>query len=134
MVLERVKSVMRSPVVTSSLSEIVSSIAEKLISNDIGAIVVIREDSKPVGIITERDIMEVVRTNKDPNKTNAKDIMSSPLVTVEVDLPLLSAIELMRKKGIRRVGVTQNNKLVGVVTERRLLNYLYTLVKSTTFI
>jgi CBS domain-containing protein len=134
MVLERVKSVMRSPVVTSSLSETVSSIAEKLISNDIGAIVVIRGDSKPVGIITERDIVEIVRTNKDSNKTNAKDIMSSPLVTIEVDLPLLSAIELMRKKGIRRVGVTQNNKLVGVVTERRLLNYLYTLVKSTTFI
>ena len=134
MVLERVKSVMRSPIVTSLLSETVSSIAEKLISNDIGAIVIIREDSKPVGIITERDIVKIVRTNKDPNKTNAKDIMSSPLVTVEVDLPLLSALELMRRKGIRRMGVTKNNKLVGVVTERRLLNYLYTLVKSTTFI
>jgi CBS domain-containing protein len=133
-VLERVEAVMRSPVVTSSLFETVASIADKLISKDIGAIVVIGRDSKPVGIITERDIVEVVRTNRDPNKINAEDVMSSPLVTVELDLPLLSAIELMRKNGIRRVGVTKNNKLVGVVTERRLLNYLYTLVKSTTFI
>ena len=134
MVLERVKAVMRSPVVTSSLFETVTSITDKLISKDIGAIVVIGGDNKPVGIITERDIVEIIRTNKDPNKMKAKDVMSSPLVTVEVDLPLLSAIELMRKKGVRRVGVTKNNKLVGVVTERRLLNYLYTLVKSTTFI
>ena len=117
-----VESVMRVSPVEALLTDTVSKISEMLLSNDIGSIVVVA-DSKPVGIITERDIMEkVVRAGRDPNKTTAKEIMTSPIVAIEHNKSVSEALKLMREKGIRRLAVTQNGKLVGIVTERRLLS------------
>ncbi|MEM2718361.1 MAG: CBS domain-containing protein, partial [Candidatus Bathyarchaeia archaeon] len=77
------------------------------------------------GIITERDIIEkVVRSNRDPSKIRAEEIMSSPLISVEADKTLKDALTLMRDKKIRRLGVTRKGKLVGIITERRVLDAL----------
>jgi predicted transcriptional regulator len=74
-----VESVMRSPPVTALFSDTVSSVAEKMISNNIGA-VIIMSGGVPAGIVTERDIVEkIVRAHKDPAKTRAQEIMSSPM-------------------------------------------------------
>jgi nucleotide-binding universal stress UspA family protein/CBS domain-containing protein len=117
-----VESVMRVSPVEALLTDTVSKISEMLLSNDIGSIVVVA-DSKPVGIITERDVMEkVVRAGRDPNKTTAKEIMTSPIVAIEHNKSVSEALKLMREKRIRRLAVTQNGKLVGIVTERRLLS------------
>lgn len=119
-----VESVMRSPPVTALFSDAVSSIAEKMISNNIGA-VIIMSGGEPTGIVTERDIVEkIVRAHIDPAKTRAQDIMSSPLVSIEVDKSVTDAIKLMQDKEIRRLAVTRNGKLVGIATERRLLDSL----------
>jgi CBS domain-containing protein len=98
-----VESVMRSPPVSALFSDTVSSIVEKMISNNIGA-VIIMSGGAPVGIVTERDIIEkVVRAHKDTIKMRAQDIMSSPLVSVEVDTTVKDALKLMRDKQIRRL-------------------------------
>jgi CBS domain-containing protein len=47
--------------------------------------------------------------------------MSTPLVSIESDRPIKEAIDLMRQQNIRRLAVTENDALVGLVTERRLL-------------
>ena len=117
-----VESVMRVPPIEASLTEKVSTISNLMLSHDIGSIVVVA-DGKPVGIITERDIMEkVVRDGRDPNETTAREIMTSPVVTIEYDKSVSEALKLMREKGIRRLAVTRNGKLAGIVTERRLLS------------
>jgi len=119
-----VESVMRSPPVTALITDTVSSIAEKMISNNIGA-VVIMSGGVPSGIVTERDLIEkIMRVHKDPVKTRAPDIMSSPLLTIEVDKSVTDALRLMRDRKIRRLGVTRKGQLVGIVTERRLLDSL----------
>ena len=119
-----VESVMRSPPVTALFSDTVSSITEKMASNNIGAII-ITSGGAPTGMVTERDIVEkVVRTHKDPSKTRAQEIMSSPLISVEVDKPLREALRLMRDKNIRRLAVTRQGKVIGIVTERRILDSL----------
>ena len=119
-----VESVMRSPPVTALFSDSVSHVAEKMISNNIGAIIII-SGGKPSGIITERDIVEkIVRARRDPDKTRAMEIMSSPLLTVEAGKSIEEALKIMRDKKIRRLAVTRDGRLVGIVTERRLLNSL----------
>ncbi|MEM2669185.1 MAG: CBS domain-containing protein [Candidatus Bathyarchaeia archaeon] len=119
-----VETVMRSPPVTALFSDSVSSVIEKMITNNIGAVVVM-SGGNPVGIITERDIIEkVVRSNRDPSKIRAEEIMSSPLISVEADKTLKDALTLMRDKKIRRLGVTRKGKLVGIITERRVLDAL----------
>ncbi|MEM2888065.1 MAG: CBS domain-containing protein [Candidatus Bathyarchaeia archaeon] len=119
-----VESVMRSPPVTALFSDTISSIADKMFTNNIGSVIVM-SGGVPAGMVTERDIVKsVVREHKDPTKTRAQEIMSAPLVTIEGNKSIRDAIELMRDKNIRRLAVTKNGRLVGIVSERRLLEAL----------
>jgi len=121
---------MRGPPVTASASETIVSIAEKMITSDIGAVVIV-EDSLPVGLITERDIIEsILKWYNKPSERSARDIMSSPMITVERDATIREALELMKEKGVRRLGVTENGRLIGIVTERRLLDVMRGMLKT----
>lgn len=119
-----IESVMRSPPVTASFSDTASTIVDKMVTRNIGAVIV-ASGGKPVGIITERDILErVVKIHKDPSKTRAADIMSSPIITIEFNKTLTDALKIMREKRIRRLGVTRGGNLTGIITERRILDSL----------
>lgn len=111
----------RTPV-TVSMSDSVSVLVNKMVKENIGALVVV-EKGKPVGIITEKDVLErVMKLEKDMNQTLAKDVMSKPLISIESDRPMKEALELMQKHNIRRIVVTKKGKLRGLITERRLLH------------
>ena len=119
-----VESVTRSPPVTALVSDSIATIVEKMVSNNIGA-VIIMSGGAPAGIVTERDIIEkIVRTRKDPAKTRTQDIMSSPVISIESDKSVTDALTVIRNKKIRRLAVTRKGALIGVVTERRLLDSL----------
>jgi glycosyltransferase involved in cell wall biosynthesis len=93
-----------------------------LVAYDVGAVVVI-EDEKPVGIATERDIVErVLKLEKNLDDTRVEEIMSSPLISIESKKSIKEAIDLLRERHIRRLGVLEKGKLIGLTTERRLLN------------
>ena len=122
-----VRDCMRIPVIASPLTPLTSVIYD-MVNNDIGAVIVI-EKGKPVGIITEKDVLEKGILNKNIDKITAKEIMSKPLISIENDHFIKEALDLMRKHQIRRLAVTENGMLIGIVTERRLLakflNQLY---------
>lgn len=119
-----IESVMRSPPVTSLASDSVAAAAEKMVSNNIGAIIIM-SGGVPAGVVTERDVVEkVVRARRDPAKTRVQEVMSSPLISIEVDRTVADALIMMRDRKIRRLAVTRKGTLVGVVTERRLLDSL----------
>lgn len=119
-----VESVMRSPPVTSSFSDTASTIVDKMVTRNIGAVIV-ASGGKPVGIITERDILErVIKAHKDPNKTKATEIMSSPIINIESNKTISDALKIMREKRIRRLAVTRGGNLRGIITERRMLDSL----------
>jgi CBS domain-containing protein len=106
--------------------EYVTSIADKMIMHDIGAIIVTRQ-SMPVGMITEKDIVEkVVKAGKDPRRMRAREIMSSPVTTIEAEKSIADALKLMRDKDIRRLAVLDREKptFLGIVTIRRILDAL----------
>ena len=97
---------------------------EEMVYFDIGSIIILEED-KPVGIVTEKDIVRrVLQTEGDILKTRAKDIMSSPLISVEISKTLEEALKLMAEKNIRTLCVIKEDKLAGVVTQRRILQVL----------
>ena len=117
----KVTSVMRSPPVISLHSDTVQSTIQKMVTSNIGAVIVVDGD-KPTGIITERNILEWELTaSENPNQTVAREIMSSPITVVEHDTVLTDALKLMRDKNIRRLTVTHEGKIMGIVTERRIL-------------
>lgn len=76
----------------------------------------------PVGIVTERDILyRVVAEHRGPFKTALNDVMSSPLVTVDGSAHVKDAVVLMRKNGIRRMPVTKEGKIVGMLTLKSII-------------
>ena len=106
--------------ITVSQSEPASALIYLMVRNDIGAIVVV-EKEKPIGIITEKDVLErVVMENRDMYSTKAIDIMSKPVAYVEADNSVRNALKLMNKYQIRRLAVIDKGILIGIVTERRL--------------
>jgi len=116
-----VGSLARMPVPTVNGSTHVFEIASIMVRRNIGAVIVTR-DSEPLGIITERDIIErVVLANKDPREIVAQEIMTAPLVTIDCDRTIEEALEIMYGNRVRRLVVVKGESMVGLVTERRLM-------------
>lgn len=93
------------------------------IMKDVGVgSVIALQDSRAVGIITQRDLInKVVAEGKDPNSVKVSSIMSSPLITVGKDESVKKALELMKKKNIRRVVVVDGEgKPYGISVELRV--------------
>jgi CBS domain-containing protein len=96
-----------------------------MVKNDIGSLLVINK-GMPVGIVTERDFTRRgLRSLKDRSvyDTPVSNIMHKKLVTAKPDTPVWDAFELMLKHKIRRLPIIDNDKLVGIVTERDLFKW-----------
>jgi CBS domain-containing protein len=86
-------------------------------SQAVGSAVVVDEDSRAVGIVTDRDlVLRVVAAGLDPETTPIAAVMSRPVACVEADAPIEDVIETMRAHAVRRMPVLRNGKPVGIVT------------------
>jgi CBS domain-containing protein len=84
-----------------------------------------------IGILTDTDMVRrVVATDVDILTTTAEKIMSAPILTIEGDKSVLDASDLMAKTRIRHLGVTQDGKLVGMISVRDILLFLTNLRKK----
>ena len=83
---------------------------------DIGSIVVV-QSSRPVGIITERDILKrIVEPCLAPEILRAREVMSSPIITIRETASIDEATNLMARKRIKKLLVMSDEKLVGILT------------------
>ena len=123
-----VRLCMREGPITASPLEPVSSLTYRMTKEDIGAVIVV-EKGRPVGIITEKDVLEkVVTPSEDVYTTLARDVMSKPVFSIEASSPLKEALRLMKRNKIRRLAVVENESLVGLITERRVLSKIASLI------
>jgi CBS domain-containing protein len=100
--------------------------AKMMVENNRGSVVVTR-GSESVGILTERDVMKkVVAKSLDPKSIKVKEVMTSPPVTIDKDQPLREAIEVMNRKKVRRMLVTENGKIMGIFTLRDIVRHMRT--------
>ena len=83
--------------------------------------VIVEEFGRPVGVITERDIVQFAETRQDPTVVRAREIMSQSLTTVEEDTTVEEAVRIMVDSGVRRVPVLRGEQLVGIVTSTDIL-------------
>jgi predicted transcriptional regulator len=99
----------------------VSEAASIMIKNEIGAVVVTKENT-PIGIITEVDILKRCCIGKAcSEELKTEEIMTAPLITIEADAAIGEAARLMSDEKIRRLLVTEKGKIVGMVTEKDVL-------------
>ena len=87
--------------------------------------VIIDQDKKPIGIITERDILRIAAQDKDINKINVEDVMVSPVNTISRNIDIYEAAVYLEKNKFRRIIITNaRGKLLGLVTQTDLKNHL----------
>ncbi|MBC7110358.1 MAG: CBS domain-containing protein, partial [Archaeoglobi archaeon] len=102
-----VREIMTRNVVSASPETDLVSAAKEMARRRVGSIVV-TENGVPVGIVTERDIVtKVVAEGRSPSEVKLKDIMSSPLITVEPNEDIREAAKIMVRKDIRRLPVVE---------------------------
>jgi CBS domain-containing protein len=93
----------------------VKKAAEVMAQEGVSAIIVTVE-GKATGIVTERDILKrIVAEDKTAEKTKVKEIMSSPLITIEPTTDLEDAARLMFEKKIKNLPITHENRLIGLI-------------------
>ncbi len=109
-----VKDFMTTNVITIGVNETVLYAAKLMHNQDVGDLVVM-EGNVPKGIVTERDLVRRVMALKKPLETKVSEIMSDPLITIEDQASIREAARKMVKYKIRRLPVTKNAALVGII-------------------
>jgi len=95
--------------------------AKQMLDCNVAAVVIVDENRKLTGIVTERDITRrVIARDLDPKKTKLADIMTPNPDTLAPDDSPLSALELMRVREYRHLPVVENDRVVGMVSIRDL--------------
>jgi len=112
--MKSVKDLMTKEVITIDLGKTVFDAATLMNEKSIGCLVV-TDGEVPIGIVTERDFVRRVVAKKLPIDTVISEIMSKPLITIDPDSSIREAARLMLTDKIRRLPVTKENKLVGIL-------------------
>jgi CBS domain-containing protein len=108
--------------ITVEGSKSVKEASEIMLENRIGSIVV-TEKGSPVGIVTKSDLLErVIVDYKDPRECKIGEIMSSPLISIGKNTPILDAMRELRQRKVRRLLVSDGEKIVGIVSEYDMIN------------
>ena len=88
--------------------------------------VIITEKGKPVGVVTEKDVLyKVVLKSLNPSEVKLREVMSTPIIKVSPKTPLREALKVMAEKNIRRVLVAEDDNPLGVLTLKASLCILH---------
>ena len=113
---------MSSPVYSVPKEAKVIEAVKLMVDKKIGSVLV-KDGDEFVGIMTERDILSrVVAEQRDYNETAVEEVMSSPLVTIPSTASLGQATDVMTLNGVRRLVVREGEEVIGVVSQRDLVN------------
>ena len=121
--------VMTKSVISVDASLTVNEAAKMMEDTRVGAVIVM-ENNTPVGIVTDRDFAIKVVAHAYQITTPVKQIMSSPLFSISSDESFRTAADLMYQRGIRKLPVIDNEKVVGIITATDIVNLLAVCVEE----
>jgi CBS domain-containing protein len=113
---------------TINISSSAQVAAKKMRDKNISSLVVTDDYNKPVGIVTERDLVRKICVNDaSSSNTQIKDVMSLPLLTIDATASIEEAANIMAQNGVRHILIAENNDLnkpMGIVTRSDFAAYL----------
>lgn len=113
---------MQQEVVYFTKSVKAQSIAAALTTGNFGSVPIVDSDLKPVGIVTEYDLLKAMRQGKNLGEINAADIMTKPAITVSMEASPADIMKVMEDKHLIRVAVVDHEgKLAGMLARRDLI-------------
>lgn len=119
----RAEILARKPPVTSTPDARIKDVARLMAEKRIGLVVIVdrNQPDVPVGVVSERDIVRAVASGVGTDRP-VKEIMSTPVITVEGEEPIWNVAKVMREHNIRHVVVTKGGRLFGVISIRDLIS------------
>ncbi len=117
-----VKDIMAKELIITPKSTTIYQIS-KMMEQGIGSVFV-KRDSDTMGIITDRDFAIKIAANKYPSDTPVEKVASFPLQTIGPNESILVAAKQMATKKIRKLAVSENNKVVGIITTSDIVRQL----------
>ena len=124
-----IADVMTKSVISVDSTMTVNETAKMMEDAKVGA-VIIMENNAPVGIVTDRDFAVKVAAHAYQISTPVKQIMSSPLVSINSDESVRSAADLMHDREIRKLPVIKDGQVVGIITASDIVNLLAVCVED----
>ncbi|MFH1425083.1 MAG: CBS domain-containing protein [archaeon] len=110
-----VRDAMTRKVITVTPGDNVSDAAKLMVKHELGGLVVLT-GGEPVGIVTERDLLDVLANDKLPSKIKILEVMAKPLITISPDDSIMDAAKTMQKNKIRKLPVQENGELIGILS------------------
>lgn len=120
MSVRRVRELVTRAAVTCAPETSAADVARLMSREAVGSVVVVA-DGRPVGIVTDRDLRTIVAEARDVRTTPARDLMSSPIISVPPDAFVLDALVAMTRRQIHHVVVAAHGELYGVVSSSDVL-------------
>ena len=118
-----VQDIMTKAIISVNTETTVFQVAKMMEQGGIGAVLV-KKDGHLSGIITDRDYATKIMANNVSSDTSVEKIMSSPLITINHNESISAAAERMTNKKIRKLAVTDNGKIIGLITSTDLVTQL----------
>jgi len=113
-----VKHIMRRKLLTMTENAKISDVIELMVENHAGSVIIVDKESgdKVVGIVTERDILCKIISERKPLDLPIKEIMTSNVITISPNETVERAARIMTENKIKKLPVVENGKLVGIIT------------------
>jgi len=112
-----VSHVMKKNVLSIDSEASVKDAASKMVQHGVGSLVVTEQEARPVGIITETDLLSrVLALGKNPEIVKVKAVMSKPLIHGNPDMDFVEAAKLMINNEIKKLPITKDERVVGILT------------------
>jgi CBS domain-containing protein len=119
----KVEDVMSSPVITIKDTDTVLAASKLMKKNEIGCVVVVDKSGKPVGLMTERDVVRrVAALDLLPSKVQAGKAMTKPPATIDTGADVAEAAKKMRELKVRRLVALETGKLEGIITSNDIVD------------
>lgn len=115
------EEIMTQPVVAASKTTTARDVAIQMFLGGFSGMPVAEENGTIIGVVTEFDVIKAIRNGKKVETTTVEEIMTKEVISVDVATPLREVLDALETARIMRVPVTENGRLVGVISRPDLL-------------
>ena len=120
----KAKDIMTEDVVSVKKDTPIYEALKLLAKYNITGIPVVREDMILVGVLSEKDVLRLFYAHEDEEEGTVNDFMTQPAVHFDKDESLLDICDCLMNNYFRRVPVTSEGKLVGIISRKDIINYI----------
>ncbi|WFO76159.1 CBS domain-containing protein [Desulfurococcaceae archaeon MEX13E-LK6-19] len=107
-----------------NVKDSIAKAARRILGEGVGSLIVVDENVSPIGIVTKRDIIRAILFEKFNSDEPVEKIMSKPLITIDADAQIEEIINTMIKYNISHLPVKENGKIIGMISDQDLMEYL----------